>query len=145
VAGQTFILKIQTPREGIFDDEVESVILPGAAGSFEVRARHARLVSILTPGHLCYSFGGKTFHFACGGGFAEVHTEGVTVLVDSAEPAAKIDTARAEAALQRAKEQLKKLRRNDSAKAEHWRGHLQRAENRVRVAKRYGDRTPSGS
>lgn len=129
-----FDFRLLTPVEEILHQEAESVILPGEAGEFEVRAGHTRFLSKLAPGCLRVASGGKTEHYALSGGFAEVSEQGLSVLADSVERADKIKVERAERARERAQKALSGMNRADTPEAEQQRRRLARAENRLRVA-----------
>jgi F-type H+-transporting ATPase subunit epsilon len=45
-------VKVMTPERLVFDGKVESVILPGERGVFEVAAHHKRLLSRLIHGRM---------------------------------------------------------------------------------------------
>jgi F-type H+-transporting ATPase subunit epsilon len=80
--------------------------------------------------------GDRRRRFAVSGGLLEVTSEGVTVLVEAAEPADQIDEERARSARARAKERLQAhssdtdMRRAEAA--------LRRALNRLQVAGKDG-------
>ncbi len=77
-------------------------------GQFTVLPHHAALMTMLEPGELCLRVGGQETFMAISGGFLEVLDEKVIVLADAAERADDIDSARAEAAMKRAQEQMKR-------------------------------------
>jgi len=102
----TLHLDIVTPEKMVFSDSVEDVYLPGADGELGVLPLHAGLVTALKPGELRYFHNGKVVILAVGSGFAEITQTNVVVLTDMALGEAEIDIAQAEAAMQRAQEQL---------------------------------------
>ena len=53
------ILEIITPEKNIFNGTVDSVILPGKNGSFQLLRDHAPMVSTLKKGDLVYEIDGK--------------------------------------------------------------------------------------
>ena len=83
-------------------------MIPGAKGYFGVLPGHAPLLGLLGAGELWYRQGSEKHYFAIAFGFAEVRPDRVTILAETAERAGEIDLARAEAARQRAEEQLAK-------------------------------------
>ncbi len=101
-----FHLQIVTPEGKAFEDEVNSVVLPGALGEMGILTSHANLVSTLLPGELRYTKEGKETEMAIGGGFAEITGDHVNVLTDMAVHDSQIDEAAVEAALSRAQERL---------------------------------------
>ena len=52
-------LEIISPEKKIFTGEVESVNLPGTAGSFTVLPHHAALISSLKTGEITYMANGN--------------------------------------------------------------------------------------
>lgn len=90
-------LEIVTPEKKIFDGTVESVTVPTATGEAGILPSHAPLISALKPGILSYSNKGAVERLAVAGGFVEVSSDNVSVLVDAAETAAEIDAAAAHA------------------------------------------------
>jgi F-type H+-transporting ATPase subunit epsilon len=99
-------LDIVTPERMIFSDFVDHVYLPGADGELGVLPQHAGLVTALKPGELRYLHDGKVVILAIGSGFAEITQTHVVVLTDMALGEGEIDIAQAEAAIQRAQEEL---------------------------------------
>ena len=108
---KSFKVTITTAEEQLLETEAVSLTLPGIGGYLGIWANHAPLVTALIPGVMRLKhddIGGKDSLslFAVSNGFVEVAHNDVSVMVDSCEPADKIDVTRAEAALQRAKERL---------------------------------------
>jgi F-type H+-transporting ATPase subunit epsilon len=130
-----FTLRLLTPYRSFFEGEVESVIAPGQVGEFGVQAGHTKFISVLIPGLLRYVQAGSTHEFAIGGGFAEVHPDGVTVFADSLEIPEEIDVDRAKAALERAQAKLVDSGKLTATEVAHWELHQARAENRLKAAK----------
>jgi F-type H+-transporting ATPase subunit epsilon len=99
-------LEIVTPDRALVTAEVDEVNLPGSQGYFGVLPGHTPLLATLQVGELWYRIGQDRHYFAIAFGFAEVLPDRVTVLAQIAEKAEEIDTARAEAAKQRAEERV---------------------------------------
>lgn len=85
-------LEIVTPEKRVLDAEVDSVRVPTASGEAGILPNHAPLVSAVKPGILAYTIKGSTEKLAVSGGFLEVNSDKVAVLVDTAETAEEIDT-----------------------------------------------------
>lgn len=101
------LVEIVTPERRIVSEEVEMVTLPGIMGQMGVLRGHEPLLSTLDIGEIVlHRPGGEQHSIAVHGGVAEVRPNKVTVLADIAEDAESIDVARAEAALQRAREMM---------------------------------------
>ncbi len=99
-------LQVVTAERIILNDEVDSLVAPGADGELGILPRHAPLLSGLKPGELRYRRGGEENFLAIGGGFIEVLNNKVIVLADSAERSEEIDLERAEAARKTAEQAL---------------------------------------
>ncbi len=112
-------LEIVTPEKKIFSDTVSDVYLPGVDGEMGVLELHAALVTALKPGELRYEKDGKVEELAIGSGYAEVTSEKVSVLTDSAFGEDDIDEEVEVAAMQRAEEQLKGVSAADAEEAAH--------------------------
>lgn len=80
---KTFHLTIAKLGENLFDGEVVSVTLPGAAGIFTVLAHHEPLVSTLVKGTASVQPAeGDVAHFEISeGGIAEISSNQTTVLL----------------------------------------------------------------
>lgn len=130
-----FPIEIIAPEQLLYRGEAESAVLPAAEGYLGLLARHAPLLAALALGELRVSTGpGPPLLFAVSGGLLEVRRDGVTLLADIAEPADRIDVARAEAARARAERRLaERAADTNLARAE---AALRRALNRLRVAAR---------
>ena len=104
---ESFRLNVVTPAGEIVDAQVVELIAPGVDGEFGILPRHARYMTALGVGELRYrTTDGEEGLLAVAGGFAEVRRQQVSVLAQTAEDAAHLDVARAEAALQRAEARL---------------------------------------
>ncbi len=95
-------------------------------------ANHQEAIIALGIGEIKVTQNGKDHFLATSGGFIEISKEKVALLLETFERAEEIDPARAESALERAKERkLQKkfdVTRNDIS--------LMRAVNRLNVSKR---------
>jgi F-type H+-transporting ATPase subunit epsilon len=128
----TFQLEIVTPEKLVVRDVAEEIQIPGKDGYLGVLPGHAPLISELAVGEITYRNGNATHSLAVAWGFAEVLPDKVTILAETAERPAEIDTSRAQAAKQRAETDLAK-----SATEEDFQrvmADLQRAETRLEVA-----------
>ncbi len=83
--------ELVSPEKLVFSGEVDQVDLPGIEGDFGVLAEHAPLVSTLRPGILTVRRSGSEQRIVVLGGFAEVSSEGLTVLADVADAAETFD------------------------------------------------------
>ena len=124
----TLQLEVVTPDKTVVSAEVDMTVCPGVMGEFGVLPHHVSLLSALKTGCLRYTQNGTSTNVFISGGFADVNNKVLTVLAESAEVAADIDTARAEAARDRAAEGGENI---DHARAE---AALQRAMMRLQIA-----------
>jgi F-type H+-transporting ATPase subunit epsilon len=131
-------LEIVTPDRQVVHDSVDSVSIPGKSGYLGILPGHAPLLSELRTGELVYTRGETKHYLAVSWGFAEVLPDRVIILVQTAERAEEIDRARAERALERAEERLKKFS-DPTIDAVRAREAYERARARLQAAHRTGD------
>ena len=105
----TIALKVLAPNQNVFEGEAEEVILPSTTGQLGVLPGHISLVTAIDIGVLRFRSNSKWVSIALMGGFAEIESDEVTVLVNSAEIGSQIDSQNAEEALKKAEEKLNKL------------------------------------
>lgn len=79
--------ELVTPEKLVRSEQVHMVVVPGTEGDFGVMAGHAPVMSTIRDGELAIfrTAGGEAERIAVKGGFAEVNSEGLTVLAESAE------------------------------------------------------------
>ena len=75
-------LEILSAEEKIFSGEVDSVILPGVNGQFQVLNNHAPIVSSLSNGKIIYSEKSKKNSLDIKGGIVEVLDNNVNALIE---------------------------------------------------------------
>ena len=101
-----FPLKIVTPDGSKFDGQVEELVVRTTTGDLGILAGHINLVAALGMGRATVIQEGKKRYGACIGGMVSVLNGQVSLVPTSFEWAEDIDTARAEASMQRAKHTL---------------------------------------
>ena len=99
-------LRLLAPDQSVFDDTADEIILPSTTGLLGVLPGHISMVTAIDFGVLRVLKNGNWDSIALTGGFAEVESNEVTVLVNKAEMGKNIDSAKAEAELEQAKNQL---------------------------------------
>jgi len=104
---ETLELKIITPEQTAYSEQVEMVTLPGVEGQMGILPRHVPLLTQMVPGEIIVRKHGADHHLAVGEGLIEVTAEHVAVLTDMAITAENIDEAKVEEARQRAEARLK--------------------------------------
>ena len=102
----TLTLRVLAPDQSVFDDTADEIILPSTTGLLGVLPGHISMVTAIDFGVLRVFKNGNWDSIALTGGFAEVESNEVTVLVNNAELGKNIDSAKAEAELEQAKNQL---------------------------------------
>lgn len=75
-------LKIVSPERVEFDGEVESVLVPGTLGSFEILQDHAPIISSLDNGKVEYAVQWVKRQQMIKGGFVEVKKNIVSLCVE---------------------------------------------------------------
>lgn len=129
----TFHLDIVTPEKTVYSGEIVHFQAPGVDGSFGVLARHQPMLSALGIGRVGFREADGTERvLALGGGFADVSTDGATILTEAAEFGDAIDVERARAARDRAQNRLNN--RTPEVDADRTRAALTRALWRLRVS-----------
>jgi F-type H+-transporting ATPase subunit epsilon len=128
-------LEIVTPEKLAFQDEVDTVVLPGSEGELGVLPHHAPLISTLGAGELRLRKGGQEESFAIMGGFLQVLPDKVVVMAEMADMASDIDLEKAQEARRQA-EQARESGYVEGADLSAARAALQAALIRIRVAER---------
>jgi F-type H+-transporting ATPase subunit epsilon len=130
-------LEVVTPDRQVVHESVSSVTIPGKDGYLGILPGHAPLLSELKVGEVVYSRDDTKHYLAVSWGFAEVLPNRCIILVQTAERAEDIDLERAEHALERAEEQLKKAA-DSTVGSEGAREAYDRALARLQAARRAG-------
>ena len=103
-------LRVLAPDQSVFDDTADEIILPSTTGLLGVLPGHISMVTAIDFGVLRVFKNGSWDSIALTGGFAEVESNEVTVLVNKAEMGKNIDSAKAEAELEQAKNELNQVK-----------------------------------
>lgn len=103
----TLRLEIVTPDTVAYSEDVEMVTLVGSEGELGVYPNHVPLLTTLQPGELRVLKGGRETFLAVGEGFVEIKGDAVSVLTDVAIEASQIDLGATEAAVERAKADMR--------------------------------------
>ena len=103
-----FKLSVVAPDRTVFEDEVESVVLPGVEGYLGIQSNHEPMLVALRPGIIEYMDRNNQRSFvSVSGGFTEISDNSVIVLAQDAQRATEIDVAEAEKALEEARRALR--------------------------------------
>ena len=102
-------LRVLAPDQSVFDGTAEEIILPSTTGLLGILPGHISMVTAIDIGVLRVLNNGNWDSIAIMGGFAEVESNEVTVLVNGGELGNTIDSNAAEVELEDAKNKLVKL------------------------------------
>ena len=102
-------LRVLAPDQSVFDDTADEIILPSTTGLLGVLPGHISMVTAIDFGVLRVLKNGNWDSIALTGGFAEVESDEVTVLVNKAEMGKNIDSLKAEVELEQAKSQMNQV------------------------------------
>lgn len=75
-------LKIISPEKTLFSGDVESVLVPGTVGEFEILKDHAPIISALEEGRVIYTTATGKQQLNILGGFVEVKRNEVSLCVE---------------------------------------------------------------
>ncbi len=125
-------LDIVTPEKAVLSRKVTEVIAPGSAGEFGVLLGHTPFLTTLRPGQIIAKAEDRDIYMAVGGGFAEVISDRVIILAESAILAEDVDTDVVKKELDQAQEKLKGLSKEDPDYAK-WDSKVKKAEVKLRV------------
>ena len=99
-------LDIVTPEKQLLSEEVKSVQLPGMDGDMTIMGTHAPMVTTLRPGVVIVESDGGKQEIVVTGGFAEISSEGTSILAELAVPKADLTGELVERAVKEAEEAL---------------------------------------
>ena len=111
----TISLKVLAPNKNVFEGTADEVILPSTTGQLGILPGHISLVTAIDIGVLRLRSNSKWTSIALMGGFAEIESDEVTVLVNSAEIGSEIDAKIAQDALNDAKSDLAKFSNSEKS------------------------------
>ncbi len=114
-------IAIVTPDHESLSIDCDEVVVPGFNGELGLLPGHVPVVSALRPGVLTVISAQKRSFYAVATGFAEIEGAQVTILTEACEESSKIDSARAQRALEQAETALAKLSNEDAGYAEQQR------------------------
>jgi F-type H+-transporting ATPase subunit epsilon len=121
----------------VYQNDVDMVVLPGAAGQMGILPHHSPLLTVLNFGIITVKVNGSEENFTVAGGIAEVQPDQVTVLADAAENVKEIDEERALKAQQRAEERLKDNIAEDTDRYLKTMTALKKSNLRLQAVKKY--------
>jgi len=86
----TMQFELVSPERKLASGQATAVHIPGADGDMTAMPDHAPVVTTLRPGILSVEMDGGTQEYAVTGGFAQITSEGATVLADAALPKGEV-------------------------------------------------------
>ena len=126
-------LKVLAPNKNVYQGEAEEVILPSTTGQLGVLPGHISLVTAIDIGVLRLRMNSQWKSIALMGGFAEIESDEVIVLVNNAEIGSEINVQNAEQDLKEAKLAISKFSENEKNPEKN----LLKATDSVTSAKKY--------
>jgi len=121
----------------VYQNDVDIVVLPGAAGQMGILPHHSPLLTVLNFGIVTVKIKGIEEHFTVAGGIAEVQPDQVTILADAAENVKEIDLERAIKAQQRAEARLKETIAEDTDRYLKTMTALKKSNLRLQAVRKY--------
>ena len=128
----TFQLEIITPTKVITEGQVNYVRAESFDGQFGIMAKHTNSTIALDVGEIKVVKNGKNIYYATNGGFADIQSESVLLLLETIERVDEIDIDRAKLSLDRAKKRLNDKDMNQARS----RAAISRANNRLNISNR---------
>lgn len=106
----TLAVRVIAPDKTVWDERSDEVILPSTTGQLGILTGHAPLLTALDTGVMRVRIGKEWDAIALMGGFAEVESDEVTILVNAAERGAGIDLEEARSTFAEAERKLNSVR-----------------------------------
>ena len=97
-------LRVLAPDQSVFDGPADEVILPSTTGQVGILPGHVTMLAALETGVMQLKAAGEWKSIVLLGGFAEVESDEVTVLVNGAELGSSIDRSAAESEFETAQQ-----------------------------------------
>ncbi len=127
-------VRVIAPDKTVWDSEAEEIILPSTTGQLGILAGHAPLLTALDIGVMRVRADKEWVPIALMGGFAEVDSNEVIILVNGAERGDAIDLPKAQAAYQEAEARLSEVDSEDKSATIQARQGLKRARAKLQAA-----------
>ena len=125
----TFHLDIITPTSIETFKDVSYIRAPGLDGLLGIQANHSNAIIALDIGEIKIDVKGKTLYFSTSGGYADIQSRGVQLLLETIELSNDINKERAQKSLDKAQNRIKD-KTQDINRAYH---SLLRAKNRLTI------------
>lgn len=106
----TMQFDLVSPERRLASAKVTAVRIPGADGDMTAMADHAPTITTLRPGILVAESAEGEMAYLVTGGFAEIGSDGVTVLAERAMPKGEVTQEEMQALIKEAEEALSKAK-----------------------------------
>ena len=132
MGNNTFQLEIITPTKVHTKGQVSYVRAESIEGQFGIMAKHTPSTIALGIGEIKIIKDGEDHYYATNGGFADIQSESVLLLLETVEKVNEIDINRANSSLNRAQKRLddKTMSQTRTKTA------ISRAKNRLKISNR---------
>lgn len=127
-------VRVIAPDKTVWDADAEEVVLPSTTGQLGILGGHAPLLTALDTGVMRVREDKEWVPIALMGGFAEVESDEVTVLVNGAERGDSIDLDEAKANYAKAEERVNNAPRDDRREVIQANRELKQARARLQAA-----------
>jgi F-type H+-transporting ATPase subunit epsilon len=125
-------LDVVTPEKAVLSRKAIEVVAPGSQGEFGVLIGHTPFLTTLKPGQIIVKTEDRDIYLAVGGGFAEVISNRVIILAETADMAEDIDAGEVKAELEQAQEKMREFGKDDPEYTK-WESRMYRAEVKLKV------------
>jgi F-type H+-transporting ATPase subunit epsilon len=129
-------LDVVTPEKAVLSRKALEVVAPGSQGEFGVLIGHTPFLTTLKPGQIIVKTEDRDIYLAVGGGFAEIISNRVIILAETADMAEDIVAEDVKAEIEQAHEKLREVGRDDPEYTK-WENRLVRAEVKLRVCENW--------
>ena len=99
-------LEIVIPEEKVYEDTIDSIVIPTSSGEIDILPGHIPLVTEVEPGEIIVSKSGERQSLAISKGFAQCVGYKISILAEDAIHIDEIDESAVEDAQRRAEESL---------------------------------------
>ncbi|NEQ99172.1 MAG: F0F1 ATP synthase subunit epsilon [Cyanothece sp. SIO2G6] len=127
-------VRVIAPDKTVWDADAEEVVLPSTTGQLGILGGHAPLLTALDTGVMRVREAQEWVPIALMGGFAEVESDEVTVLVNGAERGDSIDLEEAKADYEKAEARVSSAPSDDRREVIQANRDLKRARARLQAA-----------
>ena len=124
-----FHLDIITPTSIKSFNDVSYLRIPGLDGLTGILAKHADTIIAIDVGEIKITINGKNKYYSTSGGYSDIHSSNVQLLLETVEEKNDIDKKRAEKSLERAQKIILD-KKTDLDRAQR---AIKKAKNRLKI------------